>query len=54
MSWIGIFAAFIGKILAQLVAAIGVEVRKNNKVEYIGADDESENAIADSITDELD
>jgi len=50
--WVAI-AAFLGKLFAMLIPAIGTEVRKNNKVEYIGADDESEDAIADSITDEL-
>ena len=54
MSWLLWIASFIGKLFAEMIPAIGKEIRKNNTVEYIGADDESEDAIADSIIDDID
>ena len=46
-------ASFLGTLLAKLLPAIGAEIRKNNTVEYIGADDDSEDAISDSIVDDI-
>lgn len=49
MSWLITLAAFLGKFLAQLIPAIGNEIRKNNTVEQIGADDEVLADISDDI-----
>lgn len=37
--WVAI-AAFLGKLFAMLIPAIGKEIRQNNTVKQIGADDE--------------
>jgi hypothetical protein len=54
MSWLSAIASFLGMLFAKLIPAIGTEIRKNNEVKYIGADDESEDAITDSIIDGID
>ena len=48
--WVAI-AAFLGKLLAMLIPAIGAEVRKNNTVKHIGADRETKDAIDACVTD---
>ena len=44
-------ASFLGTLFAKLIPAIGTEIRKNNTVKHIGADDETKNAIDSCITD---
>ena len=51
MSWLLAIAALIGRLLAQLIPAIGAEIRKNNTVKHIGADRETKDAIDLCITD---
>ena len=48
--WVTI-AAFLGKLFAMLIPAIGAEIRKNNTVTHIGADRETKDAIDLCITD---
>ena len=46
--------AFIGAIFAKLLPSIGEEIRKNNTVEQIGADDETMADIDDHISSGVD
>ena len=49
MSWLLWFASFIGKLIAEMIPAIGKEIRKNDTVKQIGADDEVLADIDDDI-----
>ena len=51
MSWLLWIASFLGKLFAELIPAIGKEIRKNNTVRHIGADRETKDAIDACITD---
>jgi hypothetical protein len=50
--WASLFAAlgrFLAPIIAKLIPAIGKELRKNNKVELKGYDNETDKTISDAI-----
>jgi hypothetical protein len=49
MSWLILLASFIGKLLAQLIPAIGAEIRRNNTVKQVGADHETSSKVHDHI-----
>jgi hypothetical protein len=49
MSWLLWIGSFLGKLFAEMIPAIGTEIRKNNTVKQIGADDEVSNDISDHI-----
>ena len=54
MSWVYAIAVFLGKFLAQLIPALGTKLRRNNTVEQIGANDETQADIDNDISSSVD
>ena len=49
MKWLLLIASFLGQLLAELIPAIGKEIRRNKRVEMKGGHRETRTSVSDFI-----